>query len=89
MKAFEGALSMNFGNKIKTERKKLHLTQSELANKIGVSMRTVQSYEKGTCYPKQREIYQKLAKVFNCSVNYLLTESENFITQAEIRYGQR
>jgi transcriptional regulator with XRE-family HTH domain len=53
------------------------LSQSQLAAAIGVSGRTVQSYEKGKSYPKQREIYSKLAALFGVRRDYLLSESED------------
>lgn len=80
---------MNFGEKVKHARKQIKLSQSELAQKIGVSTRTVQSYEAGTSYPKQRDIYQKLADIFKCDTNYLLTEDAAFISDASRQYGKR
>ena len=38
---------MTFGEKVKAGRTKLGLTQEELANKIGVTVRVICSYEKG------------------------------------------
>lgn len=37
---------MTFGEKVKAGRTKLGLTQEELANKIGVTVRVICSYEK-------------------------------------------
>ena len=65
---------MTFGEKVRALRRSARLTQSQLAEQIGVTLRTVQGYESGTSYPKQREIYRKLADLFGCDVNYLLTE---------------
>lgn len=36
-----------FGRNLKIERKKRNITQSELSEKIGVSRKTLSSYEKG------------------------------------------
>ena len=73
---------MNFGEKVKMLRKGAHMSQAALAAELGVSTRTVQSYEKGQSYPKQRSIYAKLAVLFNVEQNYLLTESEAFAVSA-------
>ena len=67
---------MTFGEKIKELRKKAGLTQRALGEKIGVSTRTVSSYESGQSYPKSRETYEKMAEVFQVSTNYLLIENE-------------
>ena len=80
---------MNFGEKVKLLRKRAHMSQATLAAELGVSTRTVQSYEKGQSYPKQRSIYAKLAALFNVEQNYLLTESEAFAVSANEQYGSR
>jgi transcriptional regulator with XRE-family HTH domain len=80
---------MNFGEKVKLLRKRAHMSQAALAAELGVSTRTVQSYEKGQSYPKQRSIYAKLAALFNVEQNYLLTESEAFAVSANEQYGSR
>jgi hypothetical protein len=40
-------------------------------------------------YPKNRDIYYKLAEVLEVDVNYLLSEGEDFITEAQNKYGYR
>ena len=80
---------MNFGEKVKMLRTEAHMSQAELASELGVSTRTIQSYEKGQSYPKQRSIYAKLASLFNVEQNYLLTESEAFVASANEQYGSR
>jgi transcriptional regulator with XRE-family HTH domain len=54
------------------------MTQAELAQAVGVSLRTMVSYENGKCYPKKRDVYGKLASELNLDENYLLTENERF-----------
>ncbi|MFI3326119.1 MAG: XRE family transcriptional regulator [Clostridia bacterium] len=80
---------MKFGEKIRTERNKLNLSQQELAKKLGVSLRTITNYETANMYPKKREIYTKLAEVFNVDINYLLTENEEFVITAQEQYGAK
>ena len=79
---------MRFGDKLKEKRKEVGLSQGKLANEIGVTMRTMRNYEKGTSYPKDRSIYFKLADFFGVDVNYFLTENEEFITAAA-SYGKK
>jgi transcriptional regulator with XRE-family HTH domain len=78
---------MKFGEKLKSLRKKAGLTQGELAKQIGISDRALLSYEKGVSYPRHRETYYKLAEILNVDANYLITEDEEFITQAREKYG--
>jgi len=80
---------MKFGEKLKELRKEKGLNQTELGNAIGVSLRTIISYETGKSYPKKREIYGKLADYFNIDINYFLTEAEEFITDAKEKHGNR
>lgn len=80
---------MKFCEKLKEARKKAGLTQDEFAKAIGVSLRTVSNYESGERYPKKRETYYKMSEVLNVDVNYLLTEDEEFLIDAEAQYGKR
>ena len=53
---------MTFADKIKIARAAQHLTQQELANRCGLSLRTIQNYELGTRKPKSGTIYTVLAE---------------------------
>ncbi|MEQ2367053.1 helix-turn-helix transcriptional regulator, partial [Coprococcus sp. CLA-AA-H190] len=78
-----------FGEKVKTLRKTKDMSQTQLAQVVGVSLRTVGGWEKEGRYPKQHELYQKLADTLGCDVSYLMTEEESFITEATEQYGSR
>lgn len=80
---------MNFSEKVRTLRREKGLSQTALSQKIGVTTRTIQSYEAGKSYPKRRELYQLLADALDTDVNYLMTENEAFITQAHMVYGEK
>ena len=80
---------MTFGERIRELRTQKGLTQPQLAESIGVSVRTIKSYELGTSLPKTRETYQKLAEFFDVNINYLLAEDEQFILEAGATYGSR
>lgn len=80
---------MKFNEKVREGRIKAGLKQDEFAKAIGVSLRTVTNYESGERYPKKREIYYKIAEVLNVDVNYLLTEDEEFLLDAEKQYGRK
>ena len=53
---------MKFGEKLRELRKQKHLSQTELGAAIGVSLRTLRGWEVEGRYPKQRELYAKLAE---------------------------
>ncbi len=80
---------MKFGEKCKELRVQKGLTQIEAAQKIGVGRRTYIDYENNGVHPKKREVYSKLAELFGCDVNYLLTEDEEFMLSAGEKYGKR
>lgn len=80
---------MKFCDKLKKLRSERKISQAQLAEKIGVSARTVQNYETADIYPKTRETYKKIADVLGVDVNYLLTENEEFITEAQSKFGAR
>ena len=80
---------MKFCEKVKEARTKAGLKQDEFAKAIGVSLRTISNYEAGTRYPKKRETYYKMAEVLKVDVNYLLTDDEEFLLNAESKYGSK
>lgn len=80
---------MTFGEKVKKLRKEKGMNQTQLAQAVGVSLRTIRGWEIEGRYPKQHAIYQKLADVLNCDLTYLMTEDEAFITQASEQFGRR
>ena len=66
-------MNLTFGEKIKVLRRGKRLTQTQLANIFGLSLRTVQNYEKGISFPKQTELYSRIAAFFNVTAEYLIT----------------
>lgn len=62
----------SFGNKIFEQRSKLNLSQSELANMVGVTNKAVSKWETGKSKPTTNVI-RKLAALFNMDVNELLS----------------
>lgn len=80
---------MKFSEKLKSLREKNNMTQKECADAIGVTRRTYISYEVDGRHPSTREIYLKLAELFHVEVEYLMTEDEEFLTEASEQYGSR
>lgn len=80
---------MKFSEKVKKLRKDMKLSQGELAKKIGVSTRSVASYECGTSYPRYKDTYDALAAALGVDVNYLRTEEEEFMEEVGEQFGSR
>lgn len=78
---------MKFGEKLTLLRNQHGMTQAQAAEALGISRRNYISYENEGRYPRNREMYAKLARLFDCDQNYLLTEDEEFIIQAAGQYG--
>ena len=60
----------SFGAKVKEQRGNLGLSQKQLAEKAGMGIRTITSYELGERKPYQAQLY-KLAKALEVSTEYL------------------
>ncbi len=57
-----------FAKRFRKERKKLGLTQEELANKLGISKRTISNWETGQTKPFLNEIVKE-----GIDIGYLIT----------------
>ncbi|MBO6264039.1 MAG: helix-turn-helix transcriptional regulator [Clostridia bacterium] len=64
-------MELNIGVRIKDLRKEKNISQSELANAIGVSQKAIDYWERGVNEPKASYIVA-LADFFNVSADYLL-----------------
>lgn len=61
---------MAFSDRLKKYRTDMDMKQEELADKIGVSQKTISSWEVGRSEPTMREV-TKLCKVLDCTVEDL------------------
>lgn len=62
---------VDFGNRVKTLRKKNNYTQSQLAERLGVTKSVISAYETGLRMPSY-DILISLARVFKVSTDFLL-----------------
>lgn len=62
---------MEIGNKIMELRKKNHLSQEELAEKVGVARQTISKWELGDTSPDIKQA-KELSKIFNISLDELV-----------------
>lgn len=65
----------NFGQRLRDVRKENHLTQKQLAEKIGVTERNLRHYELGTMKPGLDVIISILDNT-NVSADYLLGRTD-------------
>ena len=63
--------SIQIGLKVQALRKSQNLTQEDLAEKVGVSWRTILNLETGRTVPKLELIYN-IAQIFQISIDELL-----------------
>lgn len=59
---------VNMGNKLKNLRKQKGLTQKQVADRVGLAISAVSSYDAGTRYPPY-EVLIKLARIFRVSTD--------------------
>lgn len=88
----------SFPEKVKDARTELGLSQTELGNLVGVSLRTITGYEKGEKSPRASSML-KLAKALRVSVKFLSDdecenplediEQDGYIEEARAKYGAK
>lgn len=61
-----------FGNRVRTRREDLGLTQQELADRVNVSLKTLQNWDRGVNTPKQIKDLLSLCNQLHCDPDYLL-----------------
>ena len=91
-------MSMTFGEKLKSRRLTLNLSQFELAEKTGITERSIYNYEQTGAFPKMA-VLRNLAEALNVTVNYLLDDdgSDNnvdvdqklFLAKAKESFGYK
>lgn len=80
---------MVFRDRLKEKRLAAGMTQAELAEKVGVSARTIQNYEMGTRKPRNLEVIQKIAEALRTTPDYLLGSSGAYVVAAQEKGGAK
>lgn len=73
---------------IKEMKKKLHLSQAEFAEAVGVTMRTVGSWERGESFPNAEQVWN-CALALGCSPNDVLSWDESDRNQESLSDDER
>ena len=80
---------MLFGDRIKELRNLADMSQQELANRTGLSLRSIQNYESNQRYPKDVAILNKLCTALGTTIEELMKEEDQFILEAASKFGSR
>lgn len=78
---------MVFKERLKQKRVEAGMTQVQLAQRAGVTARTIQNYELGTRKPSNMEVVQKIADVLHTTTEYLLGSSGTYVVEAHEKGG--
>ena len=79
---------MELNERLAKLRRLKGLTQSELADKVGVTTRSIQNYELGTRTPKMDTI-AKIAEALEIDEKAILSDEDYFVIEAHEKYGSR
>ena len=80
---------MLFGDRIKELRNLADMSQQALANRTGLSLRSIQNYESNQRYPKDVAILNKLCAALGTTIEELMKEEDQFILEAASKFGSR
>ena len=72
-----------FGKRLSTLRKAKNLTLAQTADKVGITQSAYKSMEYRNYRPRDIKVYNKLAKVLGCDVEYLKEGDKRFEKKAE------
>lgn len=67
---------MEFAERLKTLRKQVKLTQTQIAEKLDISQQAYASWERGVKKPTQENLV-KIAQVLDVTVDYLVGNSDS------------
>lgn len=79
---------MELKERIAKLRRIKNLTQAELAEKVGVTTRSIQNYELGTRVPKMDTVV-KIAEALGVDEKVLMSDGDYFVIEAHEKYGSR
>ncbi|HBC4010859.1 TPA: helix-turn-helix transcriptional regulator [Staphylococcus aureus] len=78
---------MKFHEKLKQERKKLNLSQEDLANKINISRQSISKWEREKGYPNIETLIE-LSELFDITVDELL-KGDDFLKDKIVKDSKK
>ena len=78
---------MSFAENLRRIRKEKKLQQKQLAERAGISLRTLQNWESGQRRPSNLDAVAKLAQVLEVPTTALLEDSERYVMEAQEKGG--
>lgn len=75
---------MSIGQAIREHRKGMHMTQAELADRLGSSQKVISKYERDACHPPIDTV-AAMAHIFGITIDDLVT-SHSYIQDQNIRF---
>ena len=78
---------MDFGEKLRTLRRDRNISQTELAKRLQVSRRTINSWEHEGRRPQDRKLYESIADIFECPLEYLLNDKNGLVSDVYEQFG--
>lgn len=78
-----------FSRRLKGLRQMSGLTQKELADEIGLTLRTIQNYELGLSMPKSKSTVARISEYFQVPVSSLFEADDFYVMDAEQKGGEK
>lgn len=80
---------MGFKDRLKEKRIEAGLTQAELAERVSVTVRTIQNYEMGSRKPGNMKVIGEIAAALGTTSDYLLSSTETYSVEAHQKSGAK
>ncbi|WP_296628428.1 helix-turn-helix transcriptional regulator [uncultured Negativibacillus sp.] len=80
---------MGFKDRLKEKRIEAGLTQAELAERVSVTVRTIQNYEMGSRKPGNMKVIGEIAAALGTTSDYLLSSTETYSVEAHQKGGAK
>lgn len=80
---------MGFKDRLKEKRIEAGLTQAELAERVSVTVRTIQNYEMGSRKPGNMKVIGEIAAALGTTSDYLLSSADTYSVEAHQKGGAK
>lgn len=77
-----------FSKRLKYLRKMNGMTQKELAEELGLTLRTIQNYELGASLPRSKATVARISEFFDVPVSSLFEADDFYVLEAKKKSGK-